>query len=114
GGRPGELPDRDRAAREPARLLCGDVVHPEVRHPEALAEDIELAVGLFAVLVGVGPGIGRREGKRLAVGRPGETPDAVLGGGDLARLAAARIDAVDLPLLVALPRKGDLRPLSRP
>ena len=62
-GRPVELADGERAAREPARLLRRDVEHPQVRHPVALADHVELAELLLALLVGVGLRIGGGEAR---------------------------------------------------
>src|SRR6185295_194518 len=41
--RPAEGADREGAARQAPRLRRGDVEHPQVRHPVALADHVELA-----------------------------------------------------------------------
>ena len=97
-----------------AGISAGHCHPPEMIHHVIAADDFVLAVLLLAILARfrIGPGAGERD--RVAVGRPGDRPDAVLLRGQLRRLAAGRRDHIDLPLAVAIAGEGQPARIGRP
>ena len=92
----------------------GHLDQPEMIHRVVAADDLEVAVLLLAILLRLGVGAGGSEGDRSAVGRPGDSADAVLLGGELRGLAARRRDQVDLALAVAVADEGEAARIGRP
>ena len=112
--RPVEAPDHERARCERARLLRREIQHVEVGVTLILVLDLHLAPLLVARFHRVGLRIQSREGDRLAIRRPREAGHPFLGAGELLRFTAGHVDAVDLPLAIAIRDESQRPAVGRP
>jgi hypothetical protein len=86
----------------------------EMHHPLILIDELKLAVLLLALLESFGFRIPGGVGDVLAVGRPGEPIDALLFRRHHVGFTRARIDQVDLPLVLAVRHERQATAVGRP
>ena len=78
GRHPSELGDPPFAVRQPAHFLARELDQPETHRLVILVDDAGIVLLLVLLFLGLGLGVRRQEGDRVAPGRPGERRHCIL------------------------------------
>ena len=102
GRHPSELGDPPFAVRQPAHFLARELDQPETHRLVILVDDAGIVLLLVLLFLGLGLGVRRQEGDRVAPGRPGERRHCILTRCQNLRLAAIGGDEINLCTFLAI------------